>query len=228
MQIRISKIEKLWFLVALVSPFAAVIFSIVVSNNDVLWGEVGLSKWMHDKTPTPIDFLGDVLDPVITDVGAPLLFLFLLLACYHSWGRLPTIGLAMAGSMTALTRISDIVERPAPNHDFLYKTGIYHFGDGGYPSGHIVYAIMIFGMIAYLSNANSALRKRRAIQFSMLALIFLNIWTRISELHHWPGDVLGGILISTPALLLTIWIYGRLPRIMLKSPKLHRFVFPDA
>ena len=57
------------------------------------------------------------------------------------------IPILLAGSMTGLTRLSDVVERSGPNKDFIYNESKYYFGEGGYPSGHIVYAVMIFGML---------------------------------------------------------------------------------
>lgn len=217
--------SKIGYFATLVSAFSATAFSIVVSEKGILWGEIGVSKWMYENTPTFIDVLGDVIDAPITDIGAPLLFMAISLLVYWQWGRYATIGVVLAGCMTGLTRISDIVERSGPNENFVFYESSYRYGEGGYPSGHIVYAVMIFGMIAYLSEKHSSKQAGKIIKYSMLLLILLNIWTRISGLHHWPGDVLGGLLLSIPALSIVVWIYGRLPSIIRRNSKLYNLVF---
>jgi membrane-associated phospholipid phosphatase len=129
--------------------------------------------------------------------------------------------------MTGLTRISDIVERSGPNENFVFYNSSFIYGDGGYPSGHIVYAIMIFGMIAYLAEKHSESQAGTIVKYSMFLLILLNLWTRISGLHHWPGDVVGGVLISTPAFLIVVWLYERVPKVVKRSPKVYAFVFEE-
>ena len=220
---------KLWiaYSITAVSTASAFVFSFAVSEKGILWGEIGMSRWMHENTPGFVDVLGDVIDVPITDIGAPLLFLAITLLVYWRWGRHATIGLVLAGSMTGLTRISDIVERSGPNEDFVFYDSSFIYGDGGYPSGHIVYAIMIFGMIAYLSEKHSKSQAGIIVKYSMFLLILLNLWTRISGLHHWPGDVIGGVLISTPAFLIVVWLYKRVPRIVKQSPKIYEFVFDE-
>jgi len=216
---------RIGYSITAVSVASAIVFSIAVSERGILWGEIGMSRWMYENTPRFVDILGDVIDAPITDIGAPLLFLAITILVYWRWGRYATIGLVLAGSMTGLTRISDIVERSGPNENFVFYNSSFIYGDGGYPSGHIVYAIMIFGMIAYLSQKHANSQVGRIVKCSMFVLILLNLWTRISGLHHWPGDVIGGVLISTPAFLIVVWLYRRVPKILKQSPKMYEFVF---
>ena len=220
---------KSWigYSITAVSATCAFVFSIAVSEKGILWGEIGMSRWMYENTPGFVDILGDVIDAPITDIGAPLLFSAITILVYWSWGRYATIGLVLAGSMTGLTRISDIVERSGPNENFVFYNSSFIYGDGGYPSGHIVYAVMIFGMIAYLSKKHSKSQAGTVVKYLMFLLILLNLWTRISGLHHWPGDVIGGVLISIPAFLIVVWLYKRVPVILKRSPKIYWFVFEE-
>ena len=198
------------------------------SSNDLTKNKITKSKnKVNTIAPSFIDFLGDVIDAPITDFGAPLLFVGISIIVYWRWGRYATVGIILAGSLTGLTRLSDVVERSGPNKDFIYNESKYYFGEGGYPSGHIVYAVMIFGMLAYLSRDHSSPRISRVVKSFMVFLILLNIWTRISGLHHWPGDVAGGLLMSLPALMIVIWIYRRVPSMLLKTPRLHALVFKN-
>ena len=220
---------KSWigYSITAVSATCAILFSIAVSDKGILWGEIGVSRWMYENTPGFVDILGNVIDAPITDIGAPLLFLAITILVYWRWGRYATIGLVLAGSMTGLTRISDIVERSGPNENFVFYHSSFIYGDGGYPSGHIVYAVMIFGMIAYLSEKHSKSQAGNVVRYLMFLLILLNLWTRISGLHHWPGDVIGGVLISMPAFLIVVWVYNRIPVILKQFPKIYTFVFEE-
>ncbi len=213
------------YLLFLLTTLGAVLFSIAVSKNGLLWGEVGMSRWMYENTPGFIDFLGDVIDAPITDIGAPLLFIGISVLVYWRWGSYATAGILLAGSLTGLTRLSDVVKRSGPNKNFLFDESKYYFGEGGYPSGHIVYAVMIFGMIAYLSRRHTKSQMSRVVTSAMIFLILLNIWTRISGLHHWPADVMGGILMSVPALMIVIWVYHRVPVLLKQTPKIYDFIF---
>ena len=219
--------SQIGYLMATVSTVCALIFSFAVSENGILWGEIGMSRWMYENTPGFVDFFGDVIDAPITDIGAPLLFIGISILVYWQWGRYATIGLVLAGSMTGITRISDIVERSGPNENFVFYESGFIYGEGGYPSGHIVYAIMIFGMIAYLAGKHSKTQSGIIVRYFMFLLILLNLWTRISGLHHWPGDVIGGVLLSAPAFLIVIWLYKRVPAFLERNPKIYKFVFEE-
>jgi membrane-associated phospholipid phosphatase len=227
MKVSDSKKFRIGYLLTILSTAGAVAFSIAISKKGILWGEVGMSRWMHENTPHFVEILGDAIDTPITDIGAPLIFVAISILVYWRWGRYATLGIVLAGFMTGLTRISDIVERSGPNEDFIFYKSKYIYGEGGYPSGHVVYAVMVFGMIAFLSEKHSKARMVTLVKYSMFSLILLNLWTRISGLHHWPGDVIGGLLISGPALLIVIWLYNRLPSIIKCSPKMYDFVLAD-
>jgi membrane-associated phospholipid phosphatase len=224
MEISASVKSRIGYLLTILSSATAVAFSIAVSKKGILWGEIGMSRWMHENTPHFVEVLGDGIDAPITDIGAPLIFLAISILIYWRWGRYATLGIVLAGFMTGLTRISDIVARSGPNEDFIFYTSKYIYGEGGYPSGHVVYAVMVFGMIAFLAEKHSKVRTVAVVKYSMFLLILLNLWTRISGLHHWPGDVIGGLLLSGPALLAVIWLYNRLPLIIKRSPKMYNFV----
>ena len=53
----------------------------------------------------------------------------------------------IAGGMTGVSKLVDLALRPRPNEELVW-TPIVH-GEGGYPSGHVVYAVLVFGMIEY-------------------------------------------------------------------------------
>ena len=87
--------SKIGYLMATVSTVCALIFSFAVSENGILWGEIGMSRWMYENTPGFVDFFGDVIDAPITDIGAPLLFIAISILVYWQWGRYATIGLSL-------------------------------------------------------------------------------------------------------------------------------------
>ena len=78
--------SRLGYLITGVSTLSAIVFSIAVSKKGILWGEIGLSRWMYENTPAFIDSLGDIIDAPITDIGAPLLFIAISLLVFWRWG----------------------------------------------------------------------------------------------------------------------------------------------
>ena len=150
-------------------------------------GERGLTMWMHRNTPGPVDALGGLLNPLVTDLTAPLVFGVIGLLVWWRWGRYAATVLGLAGAFTALTRIGDLVERPRPTATGAWTD--YHYGNGGYPSGHVVFTVLVLGTVVVLARRHSSPLVARRLAVVTVILSALTTWTRISSLAHWPLDV---------------------------------------
>ena len=97
---------------------------------------------------------------------------------------------------------------------------------GGYPSGHTVYAVLVFGTLAYLAGVHlPRTRVRLVLQTGLVAIPVAVGPLRVMDVDHWPADVLGAYLLALPALFVVIWLYRRLPGWLERwSPRLHRLV----
>ena len=207
---------------AVVAGVLGVALTVAAGGDGPLIGEVGLSRWSRDHTPGVLDPLAEILDLLLTDLAAPIVFVVLLLGVWWAWGRYPAAILALAGAATGLTRVADLVERPRPTPGLRW-TG-YTFGTGGYPSGHAVFAVLVLGTLALLVRRHLMGRAGGRLTIALWLLVALVCWLRISELEHWPADVAGGVLLALPALLGVSWLEPRIPRWVARWPRLARLL----
>ena len=187
---------------------ASVAFTLAARGNGPFPGERDLTLWMHRNSPTPVDMMGAALDPLVTDLTAPLVFAGIFLTTWWRWGRHSATVLGLAGAFTALTRIGDIVERPRPTATGSWTD--HHFGNGGYPSGHVVFTVLVLGTVALLARRHSSPVMVRRLTVLAVALVAVTAWTRISDLKHWPLDVFGALTMSTAALYGVSYVECRL------------------
>jgi undecaprenyl-diphosphatase len=93
------------------------------------------------------------------------------------------------------------VDRARPGDDPL--------GGGlSFPSGHTTYALVFFGLLAFL--ALRLIKKAsivRLVQVLIVLLVTLVALSRIYLEAHWPSDVLGSFLFGGMLLILAILIY---------------------
>ena len=103
----------------------------------------------------------------------------------------------------------------------------YSFGNGGYPSGHVIFSVLIFGTIWILSTRYTSVLVSKLIGLGFLAIVVLTCWSRVSELEHWPLDVVGGLFISSAALILINFTNKVLPNLISESSSLRQLLGLD-
>lgn len=195
---------------ALVTALLGIAFTVGVSRSQLLPGEVAVARWVDESLAGLLGPVGGVLDVAFTDAMAPTIFLALVPMVALAWGRLAALTYFVAGAATGLTKLADLVARPRPTEDLDWGTA--RSGNGGYPSGHVVYVVLVFGIIAHLACAHERDRRiRRVVVAGSMALIVVTGPARLVELDHWPADVVGGYLLAVPALLIVIWAHRRAP-----------------
>ncbi len=182
--------------VTLVAVSAALTFA--ARGDGPFPGEVGLTLWMHRNTPGPVDAIGGLLDPLLTDLTAPAVLTAVVLLTWWRWGRHAAIVTCTSGALTALTRIGDLVQRPRPTPSGAWSS--YSYGNGGYPSGHVVFTVIVLGTVVVLARRYSTSAAASLITSAVGLLITVTVWTRVSRLEHWPLDVIGGLAMAISVL----------------------------
>jgi len=207
---------------AVVSLASLVALTLAVRADGPLYGEVGMARWMRDNTPPAIDLFAKIVDPMITDIGAPLVLGAIALLVWWRWGRYAAVVLGLAGALTGLTRVGDLVNRPRPTSTVMWTE--HSLGNGGYPSGHAVFTVLVLGTVAILARRHAKPQTATWIAATMLLLIVLTAWSRISELEHWPLDVAGGVLIGLTGLFGIVWVHQRLAALAKRHQRLEQFL----
>ena len=89
-------------------------------------------------------------------------------------------------------------------------------GEGGYPSGHVVYLTLVFGALVSFYGPDRT-PPEKIIAGAMGVLIVVTGLSRVLVLDHWPIDVVGGYLLAWPLLVVVVYLHrvapGRLEQV---------------
>ena len=129
---------------------------------------------------------------------------------WRTLGRLEGIALIFSGAISALNGVFKIViGRPRPEADlvnvFVAETG------KSFPSGHVFWAVVVPGMMAYLIIIHQTKSYLKVLTASVFIVFIL--WIGASRIYlgvHWMSDVIGGYIIGSLFLALEIWLYRQL------------------
>ncbi len=88
------------------------------------------------------------------------------------------------------------VDRPRPN-----------LAPWGYPSGHVLSLVVLFGLMTYLLWTSRIKRRWRCLgSTGCTAIVFVVAFSRLYLEAHWMSDVAGGFMLGLAYLLVTIWL----------------------
>ena len=150
-----------------------------------------------------ISFFGDGLYPIVIFLAFALLLIFKGYKKESYFSFLIWLGPLLSWILKTL------VARPRPQGYLV--SGYSLPNDFGFPSGHVVFYAVFFGLVAFyaivLTGLPSALRK--ILLVISIALVLLIGLSRIYLGVHWPADVLAGYLFGLVILEVLIVIYLR-------------------
>jgi membrane-associated phospholipid phosphatase len=203
------------------------VITLIARRAQLLPGEAATMRWVDSNLSGSLSVAGPVLDTAFTGLMPPLLFVVLVGMVWWRWGRYPAALLTLAGSVTGLTKLADLVRRPRPNDELTW--GEIVVGEGGYPSGHVVYTVMVFGMMAHLASRHVERPvTRHLLRGGAVVLIVVTGPSRLIEGDHWPADVIAGYTIAIAGLAAVIWLDRRLPVVLgERAPRVHHWLQVD-
>ncbi len=104
--------------------------------------------------------------------------------------------LLMAGTGALQLVAKWAVDRPRPN-----------LAPWGYPSGHVLSLVVLFGLMTYLLCTSRIKRRWRCLGTAgCAAIVFTVAFSRLYLEAHWMSDVAGGFMLGLAYLLLTMWL----------------------
>jgi membrane-associated phospholipid phosphatase len=158
--------------------------------------DVSVRDWCDGHRPSVAYWTARALN--LLGQGSWLAGICLVLACLLAWRRhsvrpvLPVV-LAFVLTFVSVTILKHLTDRPAPHAQSGHTRG--YFGDGGvsYPSGHLVNAIVWYGVLALLLTAWLTERWRRVLRVVPPAALCLST---VYLGYHWLFDTVAGVLLG--------------------------------
>ena len=205
---------RLSVLVALVVAFVALTFAVAAGSLNTLDQQV-----LHAMSSTWHPSLHPLFQ-AIAELGGLELTSILMLALVIFLARRGSVGDAW---VLVAFGAAEILET-------LYKTGLYHPGppnsvahaDGpsitellgtsslgnSFPSGHMVRAVIVYGLIAFVVRRLAPWPSARALAIPIaVALLLVLAFDRLYLEVHWESDVIGGLLLGAIGFLsATVWL----------------------
>ena len=186
---------------------AALWLTVEAAGNGVLPGDVAIAKRVQRSDLPGAEHLAWLAyliagAPVVTVLGTTIMF-FLGRAGRHAEAFFFFAVVLIRGLNSVL---KSVAESPRPHNGAVRIT---EDAEGlGFPSGHVMSAVLLYGSIIYLSRYIVRHRHARYALVGVAAFaIVVTGFGRIYTGAHWPSDVLGGYLWGTLFLLLVLWAY---------------------
>ena len=189
---------------------AATALTVVVQGSHLLPGEPAVARWLAENPLPGTVAVSEALDIGVGVRMAPLIFFALFPIVWRAWGRYAALTFLVAGGLTIVVRLAEFPYRPRPTDDLIWTSAVQ--GSSGYPSGHVIYSVLVFGIVAFLAYRHARTFWPHAVMVLVPVIIAIAMGpARIIVKDHWPVDVVGGYLISLPLLIAVIWAHAHLP-----------------
>lgn len=203
--------EKLsWFYrIYVLTALAAFLGLAIISNTTPYFNlDLLFSREIQSSPPAWISFtLRWVSWPgyLVPSIILSLLVAFVLAVLGERWAAVSALfGSGLSGIVNYLVKI--IIRRPRPSSNLVE---VFQSLDSySFPSGHVMFYITLFGFLIFLAM----IFHRRSLKRNLLlifpgAMVLLIGVSRIYLGEHWASDVIGGYILGSLTLLLTIKFY---------------------
>lgn len=181
------------------AALAFVVLTLVLAGRHLLGVDLAVRDWSDGHTA--IAPVARVLNRL--GQGGFLTSVCALLAIYWTWRRhsirplLPVI-MALALTFVSVTVLKDVTNRAAPhaNTDIppVAHPERFHSGGVSYPSGHLINALVWYGVLGLLFAPWLTAPWRWALRIAPPAILAV---TTVYLGYHWLSDTVAGILLGT-------------------------------
>ena len=169
------------------------------------------SSWSESLHPL-FQFLAELGGLEVTSILMLGLFIYLWRG---GFGGDALVVLAFAGGLALEILYKVTLYHPGPPRAIAHRDGPsitdLHTGGGGlnsFPSGHVVRAVVAYGLIAFVVRRLAPWPIARTVAIPLaVVLIIVVSFDRLYLDAHWESDVIGGLLLGAIALLAgTVWL----------------------
>jgi membrane-associated phospholipid phosphatase len=174
----------------------------------LLWFDEPVSMWVRSTVDPDVA-------RIVTLLGSPNLSLVIGVvgvAVLWRWCRASavTVGALLASAFIVDIALKLVVDRPRPPNT-LVGTAL-----GSFPSGHVIHAVVLFGLVPMLLWVVTYRRSVLRLGFAVFAVgVLVVAISRVSLGAHWPSHVIVSLfiglslLLSAEKLLTSPWTTGR-------------------
>jgi undecaprenyl-diphosphatase len=137
----------------------------------------------------------------VTDLGSPTLAVALgTVGVVFFWGRCRASAITFGALVTSALAVDIVlkimVDRTRPNNPAV-DTAL-----GSFPSGHVIHAVVIFGLVPFLLWVMTERRVFLWLGFALFVVVTLAVAvSRVRLGAHWPSDVVTSLFIGASLLL---------------------------
>jgi undecaprenyl-diphosphatase len=198
-----ERISHAWLLLAILGFVAFAIVTGLVAARVTFWFDQPLLDLMRNLGGlAPLwNFISDASNYPMIAVGVGIV-LWLLRAHRRREALLVIVVLAAATAGSELVKL--LIARPRPAQTLV--EGVVY----SYPSGHVLEALSIFGIIGLLIWRSASPRWLRVgVNLVFGVLVVLVGIARIALAAHYPSDVLGGAIVGIAVLATFAWLTSR-------------------
>ncbi len=187
-----------------------ILLAVFIYQHPALQLDIYISKLVQahtspalDATMLAISWFGNMPCSVITALTASLLFYLFR----YKRETLFVILTMLSGAVSSAVKA--VINRPRPQHPFIRV--IVKNMQPSFPSGHVMYYVILFGFIAFLMRRLVKIPKliSGTIFYLCIALVFTISISRIYLGAHWFTDVVGAYLLGSVCLFILCGLYLR-------------------
>ena len=192
----------LLFAFAVVLSYAASIFPVLPLDIKSYYELQEEASPFFDRSMQGVSYLGETSIALALTIIAVMTF-----ALRHQWIE-AIFMFATISNVLVTFALKELIHRARPfpmpidSNGFLQEINKYSF-----PSGHVLFFVVFFGLFAYLAWLNFSGHTRILVILACAVLIILIGLSRVFLGAHWASDVLGGYVIGTIWLLILIFSY---------------------
>ena len=180
----------------------------VIAASDPQWLlriDQPVSEWVRGwgGQPSLAKVVTRLGSPVFAVAGGVVAFAVLWRRCRAA---ALTLGSLVAAALTVDIVIKVIVDRPRPPNPAVNTEF------GSFPSGHVIHAVVIFGLVPFLLWVLTHRSELLRLGFVVFAVVVLSVaLSRVRLGAHWPSDVIvsffigASLLIGAEQLLTSTW-----------------------
>ncbi len=206
---------------AFLAAVGLTLLAVVASRQVYTDIDLEITRWVQSLSIPGLDVVS-ALANFLTSAPVAITLWLVVMAFFILKGRpVEAIAVFMISVLWLATQfVGVVVDRPVPGTEL---TGVVEFSrtdSGSFPSGHVVGAVVFYGLLSFLTFSNVRRGHLRVFMPALaIAVIGLSSLSRVYTGAHWPSDILGSYLMGMIGVAGIAWLYTGIKYDSLRIPR---------